>query len=220
MGTPLESLPGLSRPLRDAVASAGYTDLESLDGADFTDLLALHGVGRAGLLRVHAALQERGMGLTGAIPQAKEPVYTRGATGQSSPDIKTAPTGENPADWIESLPWPARIKQGRTLLEIFTSVTGEEPVMWGPSMVGYGQVHYRYATGREGDTFHLGFSPRKASISLYGLQSSPRSDELLARLGKHKRAVSCVYVNRLEDIDLDILAKLIKHCWESDPTAC
>lgn len=219
MSTPLDSIPGLSQPLRNAVGAAGYLDLESLNGADYGELIRLHGVGRAGLRRIHDALQEKGMGLSGSIPDAPSASYSRG-TGASSPDIKTEQTSVDPHDWVESLEWPRRVGEGRQLLEIFTAATGQSPVMWGPSMIGYGEVHYRYASGREGNTFHLGFSPRKAAISLYGLQSSPRSEELLDVLGKHKRAVSCVYVNKLDDIDLSILSELIAHCWESDPTSC
>lgn len=80
--------------------------------------------------------------------------------------------------------------------------------------------HYRYATGREGDTFRVGFSPRKSAASLYGLQGHPRSEELLGRLGKYRTAVSCVYVNKLADIDLDVLEQLVRHAWTSAPRSC
>lgn len=221
MGTPLDQIPGVGRPFRDAVKLAGYTDLESLNGADYRELLELHGVGKAGLRTVHDALMERGLGgLVGDIPEAKGSTWTKGHTGENAADIKTAQTSQDPEEWIETLEWPARVKQGKELLKIFSEATGEQGVMWGPSMVGYGAVHYRYATGREGDTFHVGFSPRKSSLSLYGLQGHPRSEELLGKLGKHKTAVSCVYVNKLEDIDLSILAELIKHSWETEPGDC
>lgn len=220
MGTPLDSIPGIGRPLRDAVAQEGYSDLESLNGANFQELLKLHGVGKAGLRRVHDALLEKGMGLTGEIPEQPGNTWTKGHTGKNADDIKTAQTSEDPADFVASLPWPKRVEQGRQLLDIFSEATGEEGVMWGPSMVGYGAAHYKYATGREGDTFHVGFSPRKASLSLYGLQGHRRSDELLAKLGKHKLAKACVYVNKLEGIDIDVLRELVKHAWESDPDDC
>ena len=92
--------------------------------------------------------------------------------------------------------------------------------MWGPSMIGYGESHYVYASGREGDTFHLGFSPRTADLALYGLVSAPRSEELLDRLGKHRRGAACVWVRTLEDVDSDVLRELVEHAWTSDPAAC
>jgi hypothetical protein len=92
-------------------------------------------------------------------------------------------------------------------------VTGERPVMWGPSMVGYGSCHYRYATGREGDWFVVGFSPRKASMTLYGLQH-PDAAPLLARLGPHKLGAGCVYVGRLGKVDLGVLEQLVRAAWE------
>ena len=138
MGTPLDQIPGVGRPFRDAVKLAGYTDLESLNGADYRELLELHGVGKAGLRTVHDALMERGLGgLVGDIPEAKGSTWTKGHTGENAADIKTAQTSQDPEEWIESLEWPARVKQGKELLKIFSEATGEQGVMWGPSMVGY-----------------------------------------------------------------------------------
>ncbi|MDP9693951.1 UNVERIFIED_ORG: hypothetical protein J2X79_001503 [Arthrobacter globiformis] len=81
--------------------------------------------------------------------------------------------------------------------------------MWGPTIVGFGRVHYKYATGREGNTAAVGFSPRKASLSLYGLTNAPESAELLDRLGKHKTGAGCLYINKLADVDEAVLAELI-----------
>ena len=81
--------------------------------------------------------------------------------------------------------------------------------MWGPTIVGFGRVHYKYATGREGDTAAVGFSPRKASLSLYGLTNAPGAAALLGRLGKHKTGAGCLYINRLADVDEAVLAELI-----------
>ncbi len=88
--------------------------------------------------------------------------------------------------------------------------------MWGPTMIGYGQVHYKYATGREGDWFKLGFSPRKAKLSLYGLTDSPETKALLPQLGKYTVGASCLYVNKPEDIDLAVLEELIRLAWEAE----
>ncbi|MDO5513525.1 DUF1801 domain-containing protein [Corynebacterium sp.] len=220
MSTSFEQIPGVGRPARDALTAAGFADLESLDKQEWDELLALHGVGKRGLERLQAALQERGLSMANAPEREKrEAEWTRGNTGENAPDLKTAQTSQAPADYMDTLDGRRR-EHGHLLLEIFTRATGEEPVMWGPSMVGYGQTHYKYATGREGDTFHVGFSPRKAKLSLYGLQGLPRSEELLAKLGKHQTAVSCVYVNKPEDINLEVLEELVRHAWETDPGEC
>lgn len=138
---------------------------------------------------------------------------TRGHTGVTAADVKTTQTDVDPAAWVEQLEWPRRREHGRLLLEVFGRVTGEQPVMWGPTMVGYGDVHYVSSAGREGDWFLVGFSPRKANISLYGLQGSARSDELLAQLGKHRVGAGCVWINKPEDVDLSVLEALIREAW-------
>jgi hypothetical protein len=89
-------------------------------------------------------------------------------------------------------------------------ITMEEPKMWGPSIVGFGNYHYKYESGREGDWFLTGFSPRKASLTLYIMAGFKEYDELLEKLGKHKTGSSCLYVNKLEDVDLKVLTQLIK----------
>ena len=147
-------------------------------------------------------------------------VVTAGHTGVNAADLKTHPTDVSPAEFVSGLSPQRRVDDGRALLELFGQITGQPAVMWGPSMIGYGQAHYRYATGREGDTFQLGFSPRKSAVSLYGLQGHPRSEEMLSRLGKHRTAVSCVYVNKLADIDLDVLEQLVSHAWACAPRSC
>lgn len=228
MSTSLEDVPEVGIPARRALRQAGHTSLEDLDGVPYGELLALHGVGARGLERLQAALAERGLSMADApeangrcaVVTAHSAKVTDGHTGTGVADLKTHPTSVEPADFLRSLPWPRRVEQGLELLELFTEATGEQPTMWGPSMIGYGQVHYRYATGREGDTFRIGFSPRKASISLYGLQNHPRSAELLERLGKHRTAVSCIYVNQLHDVDGHVLVELITHAWESEPRLC
>ncbi|GAB2503316.1 hypothetical protein CATRI_00550 [Corynebacterium atrinae] len=216
MSTPYDQVPGVGAPARRALQDAGYPDLESLHGISYPDLLALHGVGARGLERLQAALISQGLSLIDApASPATSTIVTRGHTGTSAKDIKTHPTAVSPIDFVDGLDSPRRVKDGHLLLELFARATdGAEAVMWGPSMIGYGQAHYRYATGREGDTFQIGFSPRKAKLSLYGLQGHPRSEELLGKLGKHATAVSCVYVNKPEDVDLGILEELVRHAWK------
>lgn len=140
---------------------------------------------------------------------------TRGHTGENPADMKTTITDVDPHEWVAGLPWPRRQEHGRLLLDLFGRVTGEAPVMWGPTMVGYGDVHYVSTAGREGDWFLVGFSPRKANISLYGLQGSARADALLAQLGKHRVGAGCVWINKPEDVDLDVLEMLIREAWDA-----
>ena len=102
-----------------------------------------------------------------------------------------------------------RREDGRKLLRMMRAVTGLEPEMWGPSIIGFGNYHYRYESGREGDFFLVGFSPRKQSLSLYLPAGFPEYDALLAALGKHRKGASCLYVNKLADVDLAVLRELV-----------
>ncbi len=123
---------------------------------------------------------------------------------------KTQVTGASVQEFLEAIEHPVRRADGFKLLELMARVTAEKPDMWGPTIVGFGSYHYKYATGREGDAAAVGFSPRKASLSLYGLSSAPEAPGLLAKLGKHKVGAGCVYVNKLADVDLDVLAELVR----------
>lgn len=98
-----------------------------------------------------------------------------------------------------------------TLLEIMKQVTKSEPKMWGTSIVGFGSYHYKYDSGHEGDSCLTGFSPRKQNITIYLMTGSKDSQELLQKLGKHKASKgACIYIKKLEDIDTNLLKKLIK----------
>jgi hypothetical protein len=122
---------------------------------------------------------------------------------------KTQVTGASADEFLAAVEHPVRRQDALRLRELMAELTGEEPEMWGPSIVGFGRYHYKYDSGREGDAAAVGFSPRKASLSLYGLSAAPEAAELLARLGKHKVGAGCVYVNKLADVDEDALAALI-----------
>lgn len=126
---------------------------------------------------------------------------------------KTKPTEVDPREFIAAVEHPTRRADAEVLLELMTKLTGQPAVMWGPSIVGFGSYHYKYASGREGDAPAVGFSPRKASQSLYVLADYPGLEELLAKLGKHKRSVACLYVNKLADIDLAVLTEMIERCY-------
>lgn len=122
---------------------------------------------------------------------------------------KTKPTEVSPAEFITSVEPDRRRNEGRILLDLFAKTTGWTPRMWGPSIIGYGEYHYKYDSGREGDFMATGFSPRKAKLSVYILPGYQDYGSILARLGKHSLGKSCLYLNKLGDIDLDVLAELI-----------
>lgn len=220
LSTSIDAVPGVGRPAARALAEQGLDSVGDLAGADWTQLARLHGVGPAAGRRLQQVLEEHGESLVDPpAPRSGGATVTRGSTGRSAKDIRTHATTVDPAQYVAGLS-ARRSREGQQLLELFGEATGEQAVMWGPSMIGYGETHYVYASGREGDTFHLGFSPRAADLALYGLVSAPRSDELLDRLGKHRRGAACVWVRKLEDVDLDVLRDLVEHAWASDPTAC
>jgi hypothetical protein len=97
-----------------------------------------------------------------------------------------------------------------TILELMKQVTGKEPEMWGDSIVGFGSYHYKYASGREGDWFVTGFSPRKQNLTLYIMSGFDEYDQLLSKLGKHSTGKSCLYIKKIEDVDVDVLTELVK----------
>jgi len=123
---------------------------------------------------------------------------------------KTQPTQVSPDDFIASVDHPVRRADARVLLEMMTRITGETPKMWGPSIIGFGQYRYRYDSGREGDFLRTGFSPRKTSMVVYILPGYTGFGSILERLGKHKLGKSCLYINKLADVDLDVLEELIR----------
>ena len=123
---------------------------------------------------------------------------------------KTQITAQTASDFIASVDHPTRRADAEKLDALFRKVTGWQPQMWGPSIIGYGSYHYVYDSGREGDFLATGFSPRKANMSVYIMPGYADFSEILARLGKHKIGKSCLYINKLADIDLDALEELIR----------
>ncbi|MCB8945961.1 MAG: DUF1801 domain-containing protein [Ardenticatenaceae bacterium] len=97
-----------------------------------------------------------------------------------------------------------------TIMKLMQKVTGAEPEMWGEAIVGFGSYRYKYESGREGDWFLTGFAPRKQNLTLYIMAGFERYDELMAALGKHKTGKSCLYINKLADVDLAVLEELIR----------
>ena len=128
---------------------------------------------------------------------------------------KTVPTDASVDDFLDAATPARRREDGLQLAEIFHEVTGADPALWGPSIVGYGS--YRYVSPANprtrGDWMKTGFSPRKAQLSLYGLKDLPEGAALLPSLGTYTEGAGCVYVKKLDDIDLDVLRRLIAIAW-------
>ena len=127
---------------------------------------------------------------------------------------KTKPTSQSVKHFLESVEHKVRQADAQTLLKMFKEITGEKAVMWGESIVGFGTYHYKYETGREGDMPMTGFSPRKANLSLYVMDGFDGRDALLAKLGKHKTSIACLYINKLVDVDEKVLRSLIKKSYQ------
>jgi hypothetical protein len=125
-------------------------------------------------------------------------------------ELKTKENDGDVVAFIKSLENPKRQEDAYKLLDIFTDTTGLKAKMWGPSMIGFGSYHYKYASGHEGDAMLVGFSPRKAKISLYFATGDTEREQLLQELGKHTTGKACVYINKLEDVNEDVLKTLIK----------
>ena len=131
----------------------------------------------------------------------------------------TRPSDENVDAFLAGVEQPRRREQAQTLLPLFRDWTGLEPVLWtsglagkpGSAIVGFGFYHYRYASGREGDWFLTGFSPRKQNMAIYIMPGFKEAGDILARLGPHKHSVSCLYLTNLAKNDMAALEDLVKH---------
>lgn len=123
---------------------------------------------------------------------------------------KTIATKGSVEKFLSTVKNPQKRADCQTVLEMMKQITKEEPVMWGSSLVGFGTYHYKYKSGREGDFFLTGFSPRAQNLTIYIMPGFERFPELMKSLGKYMTGKSCLYVKRLEDIDLAVLKKLIK----------
>jgi hypothetical protein len=126
---------------------------------------------------------------------------------------KTTTSKASVAAFIGALPDAARRADAQALAKMMRAATGEKPTMWGSSIVGFGSLHYKYDSGREGDTPMLAFSPRKAALVVYGATGFDGADALLARLGKHTSGKGCLYLKRLADVDSQALRKLLERAF-------
>ncbi len=126
---------------------------------------------------------------------------------------QTRPTGADVEAFLTSVADARRQDDARRMLSLMQEVTGEPPVMWGPSIVGFGSVHYRYASGREGDMPVVSFSPRKQALTLYGVIDPESAAERVPQLGKVTTGKGCLYVKRLDDVELPLLRTMIETAW-------
>ncbi len=130
-------------------------------------------------------------------------------------ELKTKKNDSSVEDFLNAVDNKTRREDGFTLLEMFTRITGETPKMWGSSIVGFGQYHYKSErSSQEGDWPLVGFSPRKQNLSLYVLGQA-KLDDMLPKLGKHKASVGCLYINKLADIDLAVLEEIIDRAYKT-----
>jgi hypothetical protein len=129
-------------------------------------------------------------------------------------ELKTKENDASVTAFLDGVGHPARREDGKVLRQMMEKITGETARMWGANIVGFGRYSYVYASGHSGEWPLTGFSPRKASFSIYIMPGFRKSAPLLKKLGKHKIGKSCLYVNHLEDVDLEVLEKLIKDAFE------
>ncbi len=125
-------------------------------------------------------------------------------------ELKTKLNDQDPVEFLNIISDPNKRQDCFTLLELMQDATGAEPIMWGDSIIGFGSYHYKYASGREGDWFLVGFSPRKQNLTLYIMSGFGQYDELMSALGKHRTGKSCLYIKKIADVNLDILRKIVK----------
>jgi hypothetical protein len=124
-------------------------------------------------------------------------------------ELKTQPNQQSVEDFLNNVENETKRQDSFSILELMKEETGDEPIMWGDSIVGFGKYHYKYASGREGEWFLTGFSPRVQNLTLYIMSGFDEYDELLNKLGKYSTGKSCLYIKKLEDVDQDVLRELV-----------
>lgn len=124
-------------------------------------------------------------------------------------ELKTKVNDASVIDFLSKIENERKKEECFQLLDFFSQITNEEPKMWGGSIIGFGSYHYKYASGQEGDWMKLGFSPRKQKFSIYIMSGFDKLEAHLSALGKYKTGKGCLYVNKLADIDMNILKDLV-----------
>ena len=125
------------------------------------------------------------------------------------PEVKTKPNEKGVDEFLKKVENPTKREDSFEILALMKEITQEVPIMWGDSIIGFSSYHYKYESGWEGDWFLTGFSPRKQNLTLYIMSGFKKYDKLLNKLGKYKTGKSCLYINKLKDIDISVLKKLI-----------
>ena len=125
----------------------------------------------------------------------------------------TAPTGASVDEFVAQLADSQQREDSRRLIALMEQISGHPPVMWGSSIIGFDSYHYRYETGREGDMCTLGFAPRSRDLALYFVNGLTLYAHELENLGPHRAAKSCVYVRRLDGVDIDVLTRMLTHAY-------
>lgn len=125
-------------------------------------------------------------------------------------ELKTKPTKQSVSAFLKKIPDEKRRKDCEAISRMMAEVTKAKPEMWGPSIVGFGRYKYKYDSGREGEWMVTGFSPRKTDLTLYIMQGFASLPDLMDRLGKHKTGKSCLYIKKLEDVDVKVLRKIVE----------
>jgi hypothetical protein len=123
---------------------------------------------------------------------------------------KTSLNDQDPIQYLNRIANEEKRNDSFDIMELMQTATGEEPKMWGDSIIGFGSYHYKYASGREGEWFLVGFSPRKQKFTLYIMSGFENYEMLLGKLGKYKRAKSCLYIKKLADVDIEILREIVR----------
>ncbi|WNB84430.1 DUF1801 domain-containing protein [Cellulomonas sp. ATA003] len=139
-------------------------------------------------------------------------------TKRTQPSVKTVPTPDDVGAFVAAVADDVRRRDAETLVELMARATGQPPVLWGPSIVGFGSYHYVYESGREGDASAVGFSPRKASTTVYLADGFDAYTDDLARLGPHSLGKSCLYLKDLSTVDLAVLEGMVRRSYEVTTT--
>lgn len=127
---------------------------------------------------------------------------------------KTQPTKASVKDFLSDIKDEQRKKDAQEIRRLMAKISGKTPVMWGPSIVGFDQCHYKYESGREGDMGAIGFSPRKSNLTVYLVDGTSKYQELLKNLGPHKTGKVCLYIKHLDDINMSVLEKIIEKSYQ------
>lgn len=127
---------------------------------------------------------------------------------------KTVETRESVSEFIKTISDDEKRTASERILKMMQNISGVKPKMWGSSIVGFGNYHYKYASGREGDFMKMGFSPRKQNLTVYIMPGFDRYDELMGKLGKFKTGKSCLYIKKMEDVDWSVLEELCKQSYD------